>query len=136
MDAATSRSSTNGSQHSVTIEPAIRIKTEPEQQILGGRSNSNGSLNGSIVGSEEISASLTSGDETPTNPWVSTKCVFCSNILSAADDPKLLECLHAACSICISARLKEQIHAEPEIVGKFYIIVVCWIILLFVNFVD
>ncbi|XP_075234679.1 transcription intermediary factor 1-alpha-like isoform X2 [Lycorma delicatula] len=119
MDQGTSRNSSDNNQHSVTIQPAIRIKTEPEPHpVLGGRSNSNSSINGSVVGSEEITASLTSGDETPTNPWISVKCVFCSNILTGSDDPKLLECLHAACAICISARLKEQVHADAEIVGE------------------
>lgn len=36
------------------------------------------------------------------------KCIFCDRVLSANDNPKLLECLHNSCSSCIDSRLYEQ----------------------------
>ncbi|KAI4463544.1 transcription intermediary factor [Holotrichia oblita] len=36
------------------------------------------------------------------------KCVFCDQVLSATDDPKLLECLHNACGSCTNNKLYEQ----------------------------
>ncbi|XP_023025015.1 E3 ubiquitin-protein ligase TRIM33 isoform X2 [Leptinotarsa decemlineata] len=36
------------------------------------------------------------------------KCVFCDRVLSATDNPKLLECLHNTCSGCIDSRLYEH----------------------------
>lgn len=36
------------------------------------------------------------------------KCVFCDRVLSASDDPRLLECLHNACGSCVKSKLEEQ----------------------------
>lgn len=36
------------------------------------------------------------------------KCVFCDRVLTAGDNPKLLECLHNSCSSCIDSRLYEH----------------------------
>lgn len=36
------------------------------------------------------------------------KCIFCDRILTANDNPKLLECLHNSCSSCVDSRLYEQ----------------------------
>ncbi|CAH1978376.1 unnamed protein product [Acanthoscelides obtectus] len=36
------------------------------------------------------------------------KCVFCDKVLGAADNPKLLECLHNVCGGCINSRLYEH----------------------------
>lgn len=44
------------------------------------------------------------------------KCIFCDRILTAADNPKLLECLHNSCSSCIDSRLYEQ---NEGLGGKF-----------------
>lgn len=33
------------------------------------------------------------------------KCILCDRVLSASDEPKLLECLHNACSSCIRNKL-------------------------------
>lgn len=45
------------------------------------------------------------------------KCVFCDRVLSASDNPKLLECLHNTCSSCMDSRLYE--HNEGMAVGKW-----------------
>lgn len=89
-----------GDQQATTNGPALPIiKTEAG---LDESNNSNGE------GSEEISPSPTTGDQQPANPWANVKCVFCQVILTASEDPKLLECLHAACSNCVSTKLNEQ----------------------------
>lgn len=36
------------------------------------------------------------------------KCVFCERVLSGADTPKLLKCLHNSCGSCINNKLFEQ----------------------------
>lgn len=36
------------------------------------------------------------------------KCVFCDQVLTSSDDPKLLECLHNACGSCTNNKLYEQ----------------------------
>lgn len=47
--------------------------------------------------------------ESPTTGEVFTfKCVFCEQILTFSDGPKLLECLHNSCSNCISSKLYDQ----------------------------
>jgi len=68
---------------------------------------------------QDSAASPTTGDEPPaTNSWSSVKCVFCEQVMTTADAPKLLECLHAACSNCISAKLNEPNHESAD-VGEF-----------------
>lgn len=47
--------------------------------------------------------------ESPTTGEAFTfKCVFCEQILTFSDGPKLLECLHNSCSNCISNKLYDQ----------------------------
>lgn len=36
------------------------------------------------------------------------KCVWCSQLLSNNDYPKLLECLHVACDACIKSKYEER----------------------------
>ena len=36
------------------------------------------------------------------------KCVFCDKIFTHGDDPKLLECLHAACTRCIANKISDS----------------------------
>nr|CAD7397007.1 unnamed protein product [Timema cristinae] len=61
---------------------------------------------------EETAPSPTTGDEPPVNPWCVIKCVFCLQMLSSNDNPKLMECLHTACSSCVAAKLNEQLDGE------------------------
>ncbi|XP_044748323.1 transcription intermediary factor 1-alpha-like isoform X2 [Coccinella septempunctata] len=47
--------------------------------------------------------------ESPTTGETFTfKCVFCEQILTFSDGPKLLECLHNSCSNCITSKLYDQ----------------------------
>lgn len=58
---------------------------------------------------EENSADRTA--ESPTtgdnNLWSSTKCVYCKQVLTGNDEPKLLECLHSACGACVKSKMNE-----------------------------
>lgn len=44
------------------------------------------------------------------------KCVFCSQTLGVSDRPKLLECLHIACTQCIQTRFSELDRSVPTII--------------------
>ena len=68
--------------------------------------------------SEDVAPSPTTGDEPPSNPWNSVKCIFCQHTLTAGDNPKLLECLHTACTPCVSSKLTEQNQLDGEVVGE------------------
>jgi len=37
-----------------------------------------------------------------------SKCIFCSKVFTMRDDPKLLECLHAACTICVNNKISDH----------------------------
>jgi tripartite motif-containing protein 33 len=39
-----------------------------------------------------------------------SKCVWCSQHLTLADAPKLLECLHVTCGACIKQKVSESVH--------------------------
>ncbi|XP_067000025.2 E3 ubiquitin-protein ligase TRIM33 [Anabrus simplex] len=65
---------------------------------------------------EDVAPSPTTGDETPANPWRSSKCIFCEHVLTAGDNPKLLECLHAACSSCISSKISEESQMNGDVI--------------------
>jgi hypothetical protein len=68
--------------------------------------------------SDDAAPSPTTGDEPPNSPWSCVKCIFCHHTLTAGDSPKLLECLHTACTSCVSSKLTEQNQLDGEIVGK------------------
>lgn len=46
-------------------------------------------------------------NETPAQ----TKCVWCQQILSTSDRPKLLECLHVACEPCVKQKIADLPHS-------------------------
>lgn len=68
---------------------------------------------------QEAPGSPTTGAEAPgLNTWTSVKCVFCDAVLVLNDQPRLLECLHTACSPCVSAKLNEPNQDPGDVVGK------------------
>lgn len=99
--------------NNVTL-PVVNIKTEVNADERG--STSNGAS--AIDGSEEVTPSPTTGDEQPLNPWSTVKCIFCHVNLSASEEPKLLECLHASCGNCITTKVNEHIPGDAEPSGK------------------
>jgi tripartite motif-containing protein 33 len=68
--------------------------------------------------SRDAAPSPTTGEEPPNSPWNCIKCIFCQHTLTSGDSPKLLECLHTACTSCVSSKLTEQNQLDGEIVGK------------------
>lgn len=49
----------------------------------------------------QVDENASTGEPTP------SKCVWCSQLLTAADLPRLLECLHVACSSCVTNKFSE-----------------------------
>lgn len=65
-------------------------------------------------------------DEPPSNPWARVKCVICGIVLSPGNQPKLLECLHAACASCVTAKLQEQ--TDPDVIENMIECPTCHVI--------
>lgn len=104
--------------------PVATIKTEINEEEQNTSSNimsieQNASSNISVDGSEDVALSPTTGDEQPLNPWTVVKCIFCQVSLTPSEEPKLLECLHAACGNCILAKVNEHrpISGDADISG-------------------
>ncbi|EEB19753.1 conserved hypothetical protein [Pediculus humanus corporis] len=57
-------------------------------------------------------------DEPSSNPWSRVKCVFCQQILSPLYEPKLLECLHAACGVCVNSKLQDQEQTDGDVIAE------------------
>ncbi|KAJ8937289.1 hypothetical protein NQ318_020339, partial [Aromia moschata] len=98
-------------------ENAMNPETEsltPAQEMMIDQllSQSNENMDTQKDATKEMVYSNTSEEhhvESPTTRESFTfKCVFCDRVLSAGDDPKLLECLHNSCSSCINSRLYEH----------------------------
>lgn len=47
---------------------------------------------------------------------ISTKCVWCSQVLTSNDRPKLLECLHVACAQCVTTKFSELDRTMPPLI--------------------
>ncbi|XP_055610596.1 E3 ubiquitin-protein ligase TRIM33-like isoform X2 [Uranotaenia lowii] len=60
------------------------------------------------------------GDAPETNATTDTpaqtKCVWCQQILTTTDHPKLLECLHVACGPCVKQKFSDISHNSPVLV--------------------
>lgn len=61
-----------------------------------------------MASDEEPKAQNEDAESPTTGDTFVYKCVFCDRVLSASDDPRLLECLHNACGSCIKSKLEEQ----------------------------
>ncbi|XP_050316343.1 E3 ubiquitin-protein ligase TRIM33 [Anthonomus grandis grandis] len=63
---------------------------------------------------KELSCNSNSSEEhhvespTATAEGFAFKCIYCDRALTAADNPKLLECLHNSCTNCINSKLFEN----------------------------
>lgn len=79
-------------------EPTSEMPSEKEMEKESSSDNCNSNSN------EEHHV------ESPTNTAgvFAFKCIYCDRNLSAADNPKLLECLHNACTGCINSKLFEH----------------------------
>ncbi|XP_066591209.1 E3 ubiquitin-protein ligase TRIM33 isoform X3 [Prorops nasuta] len=90
-------------------EQTVNVKEEPSEestlkedmqqsQMLGGSSEEE---------SEQRIECTTESQDTEFRTFLS-KCVFCEKTFSFRDDLKLLECLHAACAVCINNKLSDH----------------------------
>ncbi|XP_026673288.1 E3 ubiquitin-protein ligase TRIM33-like [Ceratina calcarata] len=89
----------------LTTVPLATIKEEPVEQT-GGKQD----VQQSQVQDEEFEQRIectTEGQETEARTSLS-KCIFCGKLFTFGDDPKLLECLHAACSTCVNSKLNDH----------------------------
>ena len=70
-----------------------------------------------IARDQDVPGSPTTGAEPPgVNSWSNVKCVFCEASLSLNDQPKLMECLHASCTPCVSSKLNEPNQDTADVV--------------------
>lgn len=91
------------SQETVTLDEftgALRVTTKVESKDTNSNSNEESNVESPTTGESYV-----------------YKCVFCERTLTAADNPKLLECLHNTCGSCINNKLFEQNEGQ----GKNYI---------------
>ncbi|XP_012287057.1 E3 ubiquitin-protein ligase TRIM33 isoform X2 [Orussus abietinus] len=92
---------------SPSATPMVAVKEEPTEQI--GRPDKQGQETAACNeedGEQRIECTTETQDADARSCL--TKCVFCGKMLTSADDSKLLECLHAACSACVCNKLSEH----------------------------
>lgn len=111
-----------------TSSNIMSVEQNASSNIVSAERNT--SSNTSVDGSEDVALSPTTGDERPLNPWTVVKCIFCQVSLTPSEEPKLLECLHAACGNCILAKVNEHrpISGEAEISGLLSCVVIMLIL--------
>lgn len=92
--------------------------------IVASAAQNQNSPEANVVGASKCDLEKTceEPDAPASNPWLQVKCVFCSQTLVPSYEPKLLECLHAACSACINTKLQDQEQTEADIIGMSQII--------------
>ncbi|XP_020293767.1 E3 ubiquitin-protein ligase TRIM33 isoform X2 [Pseudomyrmex gracilis] len=90
----------------------VTVKEEPpEQPSMKQNSTQQSQVQDTVCLEEECGDQriecTTESSETEIRAFLS-KCVFCSKVFSLGDDPKLLECLHAACTTCVNNKLTDH----------------------------
>lgn len=73
-----------------------------EQNIIDEENEQNSN---SIPGSNEQVSTCGNPVE---DLWLEFKCVFCKQDLKNIVEPKLLQCLHTACKLCLTTRSSES----------------------------
>lgn len=110
-----------------TQEPLTQAQEMMIDQLLSESNEENLENQKEQIQKEVFSNANESNDEqhveSPTTRETFTfRCIFCDRILTANDNPKLLECLHNSCSSCIDSRLYEQ---NEGMGGKFLHYIFC-----------
>lgn len=85
--------------------PEVTVKTEPLDQ-----NNAKSDIQQTACTEKEYEQRIectTESQETETRTFLS-KCVFCGKTFTIGDDPKLLECLHAACTTCVNNKITDH----------------------------
>lgn len=89
--------------------PAI-VKEEPAEQHNSKQDTQQSQLQDVCLeeecGDQRIECT-TESQESEVRAFLS-KCVFCSKIFTLGDEPKLLECLHAACTTCVNNKISDH----------------------------
>lgn len=105
----------------ITQEPLTQAQEMMIDQLLSESNEENLESQKDQISKEVFSNTNESNDEHVESPTTresfTFKCIFCDRVLSATDNPKLLECLHNSCSSCIDSRLYEQ---NEGMEGKFH----------------
>lgn len=91
----------------------VTVKEEPPEQQPSMKQNTTqqSQVQDTVCLEEECGDQriecTTESSETEIRAFLS-KCVFCNKVFSLEDDPKLLECLHAACTTCVNNKLTDH----------------------------
>ncbi|XP_068155302.1 E3 ubiquitin-protein ligase TRIM33 isoform X1 [Drosophila tropicalis] len=79
--------------------------------------SSSTSSSSSMMGNPCDSAEKRSGSNSSASAkFTLFKCVYCAQLLGSNDRPKLLECLHVACSQCVSTKFSELDRSLPPLI--------------------
>lgn len=98
----------------------VIVKEEPSEQNGNSKQDSQQSsqTQDAVCIEEECSDQriecTTESQESEIRAFLS-KCVFCSKVFVLGEDPKLLECLHAACTACVSNKLSDHNTSDVDI---------------------
>lgn len=90
---------------------AVAVKEEPTEQNGSKQDTQQSQVQDAICIEEECNDQriecTTESQESEIRAFLS-KCVFCSKVFTMDDNPKLLECLHAACTICVNNKISDH----------------------------
>nr|XP_050847136.1 E3 ubiquitin-protein ligase TRIM33-like isoform X1 [Vespula vulgaris]XP_050847137.1 E3 ubiquitin-protein ligase TRIM33-like isoform X1 [Vespula vulgaris] len=87
--------------------PEVTVKTEPLDQNNAKIDIQQSQTVCTEKECEQRIECTTESQETETRAFLS-KCVFCGKTFTIGDDPKLLECLHAACTTCVNNKITDH----------------------------
>jgi len=96
-----------------SVLPALPVvvKEEPSEQNNSKQDTQQSQINDALCIDEECSEfrieCTTESQESEIRTFLS-KCIFCNKAFTSGDDPKLLECLHAACTMCVTNKLSDH----------------------------
>ncbi|XP_076622856.1 E3 ubiquitin-protein ligase TRIM33 [Colletes latitarsis] len=93
----------------LTTGSIATVKEEPQDQTGAKQDLQQSQVQGVCI-EEECEQRIectTESQENETRAFLS-KCVFCGKTFAFGDDPKLLECLHAACCACVNSKLSDH----------------------------
>ncbi|XP_071645603.1 E3 ubiquitin-protein ligase TRIM33 isoform X1 [Temnothorax longispinosus] len=92
------------------VLPAV-VKEEPVEQNSSKQDTQQPQVQDAVCIEEECNDQriecTTEGQESEIRAVLS-KCVFCNKTFTMGDNPKLLECLHAACTICVNNKISDH----------------------------